>query len=89
MTAWSEVGSIVPCIVCGKTLDAVTFDHPNHAYDANEFLAPGQLGSRVSDPVNGDILAVNICDDCLIEAQKLGRVLFSKEGSKARYVWKG
>jgi hypothetical protein len=88
VTSWGEVGGIVPCIVCGKTLRPVTSDRPNHAYDANEFFSPGQFGSTAFDPVNGDGLAVNICDACLIEAQRLGRVLLAKEGARARYVWK-
>jgi hypothetical protein len=77
--------TVVPCIVCGKHL--ATIDLPNHADDANEFCTHGQYGSTVFDPVNGDHLAINVCDECIVAGAKLGRVLFGKGGIKGLEPW--
>lgn len=81
------MNDVVPCIVCGKDLALMDSGSPNHAGNANEFCTHGQYGSTVFDPVNGDRLAVNICDKCLMDAQKLGRVLFGRSGSKSLEPW--
>lgn len=78
---------IAPCIVCGNQLDEIGSGSPNHADDANEFCTTGQYGSTVFDPVNGDRLAVNICDKCIVAAQKLGRVLFGRAGDRSLEPW--
>jgi hypothetical protein len=79
---------VVPCIVCGNKLKPMDSGSPNHADDANEFSTHGQYGSTVFDPVNGDRLAVNICDKCLAAGQELGRVLFGRHGSTGLDLWK-
>lgn len=82
------MSEVAPCIVCGKVLDPMDSGSPNHADDANEFCTQGQYGSTVFDPMNGDRLAVNICDKCIIEGQKLRRVLFGRSGAKSLAAWK-
>lgn len=67
--------SVLPCIVCQKALTAIGSPSPNHANDANEFRAHGQYGSTVFDPVDGTYLAVNICDECIVQAGHAGQVL--------------
>jgi hypothetical protein len=59
----------LPCIVCGKELEAVgEWDHAwRQSYGAAEFVSYGHFGSAF-DPMDGRIsVAVNICDDCLKE----------------------
>lgn len=67
--------TVLPCVVCRKSLDDVGSGSSNHANHANEFHARGQYGSRVFDPMDGTYLAVNICDDCIVQASHAGHVL--------------
>ena len=65
----------LPCIVCKKGLESFDSGSINHAIDANSFQTRGQYGSAVFDPIDGTFLEVNICDSCLVEAAKQGRVM--------------
>lgn len=56
----------VDCFCCGKVLtNATPSDNVNQPNDAVCFLAPGQYGSTVFDPMDGSSLEINICDECL------------------------
>jgi hypothetical protein len=68
----------LPCIVCDRALGqvisgvAVGFNHPNGGI---AFSSPGHYGTTVFDPMNGDTLEINVCDNCLMAAGRRGRVI--------------
>ena len=69
----------LPCIVCGKTLEAVAEDNPKQPYGGVGFTSPGHYGSTVFDQEGffdtGAFLALNVCDSCLTTAGERGHVL--------------
>lgn len=65
----------LPCIVCGKVLFNVLPDYSeNQPSKGVSAVIDGQYGSTVFDPMNGELLQVNICDPCLVKAGGLGQV---------------
>lgn len=65
--------NVPPCLICGKQLepvfsDAGTVNQPN---DATAFWTAGHYGSGVFDPMDGSMLNINICDDCLRERARI------------------
>lgn len=69
----------LPCIVCGRGLTNAVPGDCNQPADGTEFKARGHYGSGVIDPVDGpwtdfDRLTINVCDPCLTEAGRKGRV---------------
>lgn len=78
---------VLPCIVCGSILKEIGSGSSNHADDANEFRTFGQYGSTVFDPLNGSYLAVNICDRCLTDAGRQGRVLTALYSTRDLIQW--
>ena len=63
----------LPCIKCGKQLSPAfgdAYQDGNQPFGATVFVAHGQYGSTVFDPMNNNYLEVNICDDCLVRASK-------------------
>lgn len=74
----SEI-ALVPCIVCGKELQNVDKDAENQPYEGTAFETHGHYGSTAFDPLNGSMLEINFCDDCLVKAGKAGRVLWRRE----------
>jgi hypothetical protein len=58
----------LPCIICGKQLEDCGGGSVNQPYAGTTFVAHGQYGSTVWDPMNDDLcLEINICDSCLRE----------------------
>ncbi len=57
----------LPCIICHKVLENVLDDlvEKNQPYSGLEFVTYGHYGSTYFDPMNGDKLIANICDDCV------------------------
>lgn len=58
----------LPCCVCRKHLEnAIDFDTDdvNQPRQGLEFTTEGHYGSTYFDPMDGSLIAVNICDDCL------------------------
>lgn len=39
------------------------------------FQSPGQYGSNIFDPMDGSLLEINVCDECLMTATKKHKVL--------------
>lgn len=68
-----------PCIVCGRTLSRATDDYEAQPDDGVMFSTHGNYGSTVFDPMNGTTLLINVCDECIVEAGKKGRVLSGKD----------
>lgn len=66
------------CIICFRELDdfneTTGIDSGFHPIDGLEFVTYGHYGSSVFDPVNGDSLRLVICDTCVREELKLGRI---------------
>lgn len=85
--------SNIECFVCGEPLTNVLQGTGNQPLDGLEFFTYGHYGSTVFDPMDGTALAIDVCDSCLMNGQKKGRVYFSKANGKfdpENYqVWKG
>lgn len=64
-----------PCIKCGKILLREIDDYEGQPSDGIMCTSGGNYGSTVFDPMNGEKLAFNICDECIVEAGKKGRVM--------------
>lgn len=74
VTASSSNESALPCIVCKCALPNIPGTH-NQPSGGTEFMTEGHYGSTVFDPMDGSILAINICDQCLTAALSSGLVL--------------
>lgn len=69
----------LPCIVCGRELrEALQGFSVNQPSEGVLAIIDGNYGSTVFDPMNGEMLQVNICDPCLVEAGELGRVVHGR-----------
>jgi hypothetical protein len=64
----------LPCLVCGRELEAVSDKDPVQPHDAVTFRAYGQFGSTVFDPQDSSQLYVNVCDACLAAKGRAGAV---------------
>lgn len=74
MTEWA-----LNCVVCGKQLRNVFPDDvENQPNDGVVFTTSGNYGSRIFDSFNGNILELNLCDPCLVEAGAKGRVITTR-----------
>jgi hypothetical protein len=62
------------CIVCHKPFDNIDEDG-NQPSGGVEFTTGGHYGSTVFDPMDGSIIAINVCDGCLAEEMGAGNVL--------------
>lgn len=71
--------AMVPCVVCGTTLENVDRDAENQPYGGTSFSTSGHYGSTAFDPMNGSMLELNLCDPCLKRASAQGRVLWRRE----------
>lgn len=77
----------LPCIVCAKPLVNVSEDADNQPYVGTSFSSHGHYGSTVWDPMDGELLEINVCDTCLLRAGEAGRVLRYRPAQKtARYL---
>ena len=68
---------IIPCIVCNKELQNFQNNNENHPVLGLEFITHGHYGSTFFDPMDGAILVINICDDCIRKASEDKKVLHS------------
>lgn len=85
-------GAPLPCLRCGRELDAVDSAHmPTQPYAATTFVAYGQYGSTVFDPSphSREFLEINVCDPCLRECAAGGVVAVGRKvPADAQYeVW--
>ena len=69
-----ESDQTLPCLVCRKPLANACPGVENQPRGGLEFTTSGHYGSTAFDPMNGEQLTINICDDCLCEASKHGAV---------------
>lgn len=61
-----QVTLALSCIVCDKELESIS--SPNQPHDGLEFVSSGHYGTTVFDPMDGSMLAINVCDSCLKKA---------------------
>lgn len=74
----------LPCIVCGVVLKNVSQDVDNQPDRGLAFMTEGHYGSQVFDPMNGELLEITVCDECIAQAGEQGRV---HTGRRARPVY--
>jgi len=66
--------AMLPCIICGTTLDNSYDGAINQPSEGTEFATYGQYGSTFWDSMNGEEIVVNICDECLRgRTERIGR----------------
>lgn len=65
----------LPCIACGKELKNVDKTSTNQPYKGLAFTSHGHYGGTLFDPMDGQFLEVNICDQCLAFHAGKGNVL--------------
>lgn len=79
------------CIVCKTELDNLD-DNGNQPSGGTEFTTHGHYGSSVTDFMDGTMLALNICDPCVVKARQEGIMLIvdpRKPAPKPDYrVWR-
>lgn len=70
----------LPCIKCSKQLEPAFggSDTRNAPWGATVFISYGQYGSTLFDEMDGTYLELNICDDCLREIARAGKILHVK-----------
>lgn len=64
----------LPCIACGVFLRNVYDNAANQPSGGTAFTTEGHYGSTVFDPMNGEHIEINVCDDCLVQAGQRGAV---------------
>lgn len=71
----------LPCIVCGKELDNVDREAVNqpHSGLAFTFVTHGHYGGTVFDPMDGQFIEINVCDECLVTAGEEKKVLLNRD----------
>jgi hypothetical protein len=79
VNADGEVRPALSCICCGNALENFDPGSRNQPYAGTAFTTHGHYGSTVFDPMpdlrgHGEMLEINVCDNCLTAAAKLGRV---------------
>lgn len=58
----------LPCIVCEKPLKNVfSEESENHPSEGTTFTSEGHYGSTAWDPMDGQYIEINICDECLVK----------------------
>lgn len=67
------------CIVCGSRLRNVFDDAENQPSSGTAFESEGHYGSTQFDPMDGSYIEINVCDVCLVQARKDGRVLWGRK----------
>lgn len=68
----------LPCLVCRKMLARVTDDSEGQPDEGVMLTSHGNYGSTVYDPMNGNFLLFNLCDDCLVAKGEEGAVLSAR-----------
>lgn len=83
----------LPCIRCGKQLgqiwdqkESVSESLENQPYNGTAFCTNGHYGSTVFDSMHGETIEINVCDTCLLDAAKEGRILYYRSIKKTELV---
>ena len=75
----------LPCLVCGKTLVQEMPGYPAPG-DGVLCTTSGNYGSTVFDPMDGERLRFNVCDECLTAAAEAGRVVSGRTALRVQYT---
>lgn len=73
----------LPCIVCKTALSNID-ETGNQPSGGLAFTTPGHYGTTLFDPMDGNLLEINICDPCLLEAGEGGRVFTTARAKSPR-----
>jgi len=77
-----KVNHALPCFKCNKPLRQVdrdvTLPAENQPYEGTAFTTHGHYGSTIFDPMDGQFLEINICDECLAVAADEYRILLGR-----------
>ena len=66
--------ALLPCLVCGSSLENVWEHSVNQPYAGTEFRTEGGYGSTFWDSFDGEELVLNVCDACLTKySYRLGQ----------------
>ena len=93
LPAEQTLAGVLPCLVCGTALHPACGDDGRNQPKATMFVARGNYGSGVFDPMGGteEFLQVNICDGCTVRAAHQGRVMHGvprfEEQPVTRTIW--
>lgn len=68
----------LPCVVCGKELVNVEATAANQPFEGTAFETAGHYGSTIFDPMDGQYLELNVCDECLRRLAGEGKVLITR-----------
>lgn len=75
------------CIVCQRPMSNIAEDGTLQPSGGTAFQTPGHYGSTVFDPMDGSMLEIAVCDDCLTRASGQGHVvLIDDEGARPNRV---
>jgi len=77
----------LPCIACRKPLGKALPSSENLPSSGLAFTSDGHYGSEF-DPMNGQYLEINVCDDCLRKAAAAGRVAAGRVKRAALKLWR-
>lgn len=77
--------ALVPCVICGKELQNVMVEAENQPHEGTAFTSYGHYGSTAFDPMNGSMIEINICDECLTAAGKEQKVLWRRRAKALMY----
>lgn len=64
-----------PCIICGKPLERALESFEPQPSEGIMCETGGNYGSTIFDSIDGEQLAFNICDECMVRAGEQGRVM--------------
>lgn len=80
MTGFEHGGRALSCVACGADLENVSgAAWYNQPFGGVAFISFGHYGSTVFDPQDGSFLEINVCDSCLTNAARVGRVYLGRE----------
>jgi hypothetical protein len=87
---------VVPCIVCKKEFAPMFEGHPsiNDPNNGVSFYSSGQYGSQVFDSFQGNMIEINVCDECVKVAIDEEMVIYrhradDKNLAQGVYLWNG
>ena len=68
------------CIACGKAMANIQEDGTLQPSGGTAFQSRGHYGSTVFDPMDGSLIEIAVCDDCLGDAIERNRVVHVDHG---------
>lgn len=72
----------LPCIVCEQSLENAFSTSENQPSEATAFSTRGHYGSTFFDPMDGQTIEINICDECLSKRHRQGGFILWRRAFK-------